>query len=289
MNRSLIIDAGLYKYRLNGLPDDAKRSLFKLYGVAAEEKLCDNIDFTLDLSHTSLFRRFIKPNLSIKLDGQNIFNPFVKSKSLPSVEWAMNWCVASYEFTRLLIHSAVVVKNGIAILLPASQGSGKSTLSTYLASQGWELYSDETAIIDLNTSLVLPIYRPAALKNESIQIIKRYFPESHFSTTTVGTQKGAIAHVMPRSKAHYSQLSPAPVKFVVLPKYSRLQKSLDIISLTKAQTAVKCINNSFNYGIIGGAGFNSLYNVISSADGFTVKFSELDQVASFLDYLIEEQ
>ena len=48
----------------------------------------------------------------------------------------------------LIIHAAVVEKNGLAAILPAPPGSGKGTLTAGSVLSGWRLLSDELTLID---------------------------------------------------------------------------------------------------------------------------------------------
>ena len=70
----------------------------------------------------------------------------------------------------LIIHAAVVERNGFALLLPAPPGSGKSTLCAGLIHHGWRLLSDELALIDPETATLQAIPRPVSLKLSLIHI-----------------------------------------------------------------------------------------------------------------------
>ena len=42
-------------------------------------------------------------------------------------EWGVNWCIGTTGHCNLILHSAVVEKDGRGVILPAIPGSGKST------------------------------------------------------------------------------------------------------------------------------------------------------------------
>ena len=80
------------------------------------------------------------------------------------LEWGMNWCIASNAHQYFIMHSAMIEKNGQAILLPAPQGSGKSTLCAAMVNAGWRLFSDELGLIEPETLQAIPCTRPINLK-----------------------------------------------------------------------------------------------------------------------------
>lgn len=75
----------------------------------------------------------------------------------------------------LAIHSAVVVKNGHALLLPGESGAGKSTLCVSLLEKGFTCFSDELAVLD-HHGLVQPLPLPMAVKTGSWPILQQDWP-----------------------------------------------------------------------------------------------------------------
>lgn len=86
--------------------------------------------------------------------------------AFPQLEWAMNWCISTQANFYLLLHSAVIERNGFAAIMPAPPGSGKSTLCAALINRGWRLLSDELALISLHDQNIYPLARPVGLKND---------------------------------------------------------------------------------------------------------------------------
>ena len=283
---NLDLNTGLYKYRFTGLPRYIHGQLELLYDKGLSDYSDFPADYSVDLRSSGLLRRLIRPQKTFFLDGQRIFNPVPEKNCLPSLEWALNWCIGSSDHQHLLIHSAVVEKKGKAIILPASQGSGKSTLSAYLALNGWRLFSDELAIVDLKCNTVNPIFRPASLKNRSIDIIKEIAPQSVFSNTTRGTQKGSVAHLKTSSFDDFDKIQPKKICAVISPKYSE-GADLTINKLNSVQLFAMLVKNSFNYSVLGVSGFETVNEIVQRSVGFSVKYSSFEQVTPFLDGLID--
>jgi HprK-related kinase A len=229
-------------------------------------------------------RKYIKPQVSITIEGQQPFNPVPPSKLLPSVEWAMNWCVAAYEHNHLLFHASVVEKNNKSIIFPAQSGSGKSTLSTYLALNGWHLFYDEMAVIDIDKITTVPVFRPSSLKNESIEIISNLGKAINISPTTDNTHKGSIAHVMPHSREQFNGFAPCQPCAVVSLNFKR-GSSTQILELDKVVGMSSMMLNAFNYSVIGKPAFDALVDLSNCVRFFEITYSDMKDVNEFLSEL----
>ena len=96
------IDSGFCRYHIDGLPSDTCYELKLLYGNSYSEEVSEFPDYFLHFDNTSFFRRFIRPQKVLKIEGERPFNPISPSKALPSVEWAFNWCIAAFEHQKLI-------------------------------------------------------------------------------------------------------------------------------------------------------------------------------------------
>ena len=139
----------------SSLPNIAE-NLRDLYGAYTLEDI-HRVDFHIALQSPSIIRRWIRPQATFSFDGYLPFKPLPQTQSFAMFEWGLNWCVANNAHQYLVIHSAVVEKNGKAIIFPGTPGSGKSTLCAGLVSQGWRLLSDEMALLSTETGLITPI------------------------------------------------------------------------------------------------------------------------------------
>jgi len=119
-------------------------------------------------------RPWAAPTVQFVVDGTTPFDAFPLAHALPMFEWGLNWVFAHRMHNYLLLHAAVVERDGDALLLPAWPGSGKSTLAASLSCRGWRYLSDEFAVVRLSGAEVVPFVRPAALKNESIEVMRAW-------------------------------------------------------------------------------------------------------------------
>lgn len=283
---TIAIDSGLYRFSLSGIPDSIKTELKALYGERLTE--CSKqgyFDFSLSVQSTSLMRSYFRRQRVVSVEGQKPFNPISVHHILPSIEWSMNWAVAAFQHTRLSMHSSVVVKNDKAIIIPASSGSGKSTLATLLGYAGWQMFSDEMALIDPDTLNVNPLYRPASLKNKSIDVVSQRCQHAVISSTTFGTHKGDIAHARVHTPDEFLAFSPVkPVAVVFLKFVGGIDTSFRHISQTEAFAMM--LRNTFNYNILGIQAFDVLAGLANTCKSVYLEYSDIDDVNEFLTELV---
>lgn len=285
----LIIDTGLYTFQFTGVPNVLHNAVRQLYpnSITTTEAI---VDYQIDIASTSFLRTLFRPQVAIKIDGHQPFNPISPKKLLPSMEWAMNWCVAAYDHTHLLIHCSAVEKNGKVILFPAKSGSGKSTTSSYLALNGWHLYYDEMAVIELSTGKVQPVFRPTSLKNNSVDIISPYLennPQAHLSEVVHNTHKGSIGHLRAHDRALFDTFVPTCASAIVFLDY-KPRADLDIYEIDQGVGFSQMVLNAFNYSVIGEPAFDTLHSVVSNAKIFEVSYSSLKTLTEFLEELVDE-
>lgn len=280
------IDSGICRYHIEGLTQDAYCELKLLYDDAASDQTVGFVDYYIHLDDTSFLRKYIRPQKVVKIEGQRPFNPVSPAKLLPSVEWALNWSLAAFEHQKLVFHSSVVVKNGQAVLFPAVSGSGKTTLATYLGANGWQMFSDELSIIDLNTNLVNPLFRPSSLKNESIEVIKSTCTACDFSKVTKNTHKGDIGHAKLYSFKEFKSFVKTPIEAVVFPQFKR-GSDTNISILSKAEGFAAILRHNFNYDVLGIDGFRTLTLIAQNSRFYYVEYSDLEDMAALLDEILE--
>jgi len=150
------------------------------------------------------------------------------------------------------------------LLLPAPPGSGKSTLCAALVARGWRLLSDELALIDMETGMLLPLPRPISLKNQSIRIIAGFWPEAQMSEVVHDTLKGDVVHVQPPERDVAGKATRATPGWIVLPHYEAGAPTR-LTSLGKGKALMHLVDNAFNYSTHGARGFQALGNVIDAS------------------------
>lgn len=257
-------------------------SLLEMY---ADFQLSDSeifTDFHVRVAFEPGVKKWISPRARFYFDGRPSFAPLPANQAFAMLEWGLNWCVAAHSHQYLIVHAAVVERNGFAFMFPAPPGSGKSTLCAALVNRGWRLMSDELGLIDMQTSLVLGMARAVNLKNKSIDVIQNYAPAAQFTARVPDTSKGTIAHMRPPIESVLRSSEPGKLACIVLPKYSaNAETKFDPYS--KARTCLLLAEQSFNYHVHGRRGFEAFRLLVEQACCFRLTYSQLDDAVCVLD------
>jgi HprK-related kinase A len=201
-------------------------------------------------------------------------------------EWGLNWCIANTAHHYLNIHAAVVEKDGQAVVMPGSPGSGKSTLCAAMVHQGWRLLSDEMALLCVRTGLLAPIPRPVGLKNQSIHIVQKLSQDIIINNPVHDTAKGSVAHMRPPASSVSAAGEQARPRMVVFPTF-KAGSDTELKPLSKGKTLLKIADNSFNYNILGPLGFDCLTTLLDRTDGYQLTYSSLDSAITEITGLLD--
>jgi len=225
-----------------------------------------------------------RPLARFTVDGQLPHEDLPANQAWPALEWGINLVIALRAHAFLILHTAVVAKNGAALLLPAAPGFGKTTLCTALAHRGWRLLSDEFGLVRPGTSELVPVPRPMALKNESIEVIRQFAPEAVIGPETPDTRKGTVAHVRPPDDAIAGQDDPATARWIIFPRWVA-GAELSLQPMSRADGFMTLASNAFNYEVLGERGFDTARNIVGGADCLQLVYSDLDEAVHCIDRL----
>jgi HprK-related kinase A len=212
------------------------------------------------------------------------FKPLPYQQAFPMMEWGLNWCISNHAHQYLILHSAVVEKNGIAVILPAPPGSGKSTLCAGLVNRGWRLLSDELGLISLKNLELVPLARPVNLKNESIEVIKQFAPQATFTREFADTNKGTVALMQaPTTSVARSEELVKPA-CIIIPVYTP-GAATHLEHESKGNMFMHVADSAFNYSLLGLTGFETLVKLIDRCDCYTFTYSNLQEATITFDEL----
>ncbi len=283
-DRGLYIQTGPFCIHLQSSIGTVADGITRLYSEYPQFEEKDFADFHIHLDAVAGIRRMIRPQVQFSVDGYIPFKPLPLDQAFPMFEWGLNWCVANNIHEYLIIHAAVVEKNGAVAILPAPPGSGKSTLCAALVNRGWRLFSDELAMFCLRTRMLVPLPRPVNLKNNSINLIKNYAPEAIFGREVSDTNKGTVAHMKAPTESILRAAEGALSGWIIMPRYQEGAQPI-LESRPKAQTCMDLAQNSFNYSLLAEDGFLAISELIDKCDCYDFTYSQLDDAIKVFDEL----
>ena len=283
----LTLRVGRFAARIRSAVSFLGDDIFTLYG-GAEVLTKGYFDFDIQLLKGTTIHRFYHPQVIFCFNGLQPFAPLPADQAVPLMEWGMNWCVSNHYHKALIIHAAVVEKKGKAVVLPGRPGSGKSTLcSAMITMGGYRLLSDELTLIDPESGNIWPNPRPVSLKNQSIELVKQFFPEGKYSRTVSDTIKGKVCLMAAPQSSIDGACQPAQPGLVVFPRYDTNLESYELSEMSNGQAFLELANQSFNYSVLGKKGFGALGKHLDSANSYIFKYGgDVREAIQVIDELI---
>lgn len=277
------VGCGPFRFRLRSRLAALASQLHTLYGLYPMAPAAGAFaDFHIRVDHPPGLRRWLRPQVQFRTDGEAPFEPFPADTALPFLEWGSNWCVATRMDGYLLLHAAVLERAGRALLLPAWPGSGKSTLAAALMFRGWRLLSDEFGLLRPDDGLLDPFPRLIPLKNVSIEVMRRFAPQAVMGPVFPKTRKGDVAHVRPSADSVARMEEPARPAWVVYPNF-QAGKPPRLVPLARERSFLKLSGNSFNYERTGLRGFESVARLMDTTRSYLFEYGDLDDAVATLD------
>jgi HprK-related kinase A len=229
-------------------------------------------DFTVRLFAARPWRRFVRP--AVMIGGDYVLPeaaPLPLAQGLLAAEMGMNLQMALGQRRYLLLHAAVVERDGQALVMTGVSGAGKSTLAALLSLRGWRLMGDEFALLDPETGLIHAFPRLVSLKNASIATVEAEAPPDRFGPLLEGTPKGAIRHFVPDAAAIAMMDVPARPALIVFPSFG-FEPAARAVS--PSEVFVRLTQASTNYTALGERGFEALTMLVKTVPARAIDYPD---------------
>jgi HprK-related kinase A len=225
-----------------------------------------------------------KNKVRYSVDGRVPHEDMPADQALAVFEWGLNLVIAMRSHHVLMLHAAVLERDGAALVLPAEPGSGKTTLSAALAHSDWRLLSDEFGLVALDEPMLLPVPRAMALKNESVDLIRSKYPAAELGPIVRGTRKGDVAHVKPPESSIARMSENARPRLIVFPRYLP-GAGCQLTETAGVEPFMLVASNAFNYELLGEAGFRTVSKLVARSRCFRLTYSNMDEAIAILENL----
>lgn len=282
------IQTGALVTRIKTSFADVARSLHVLYAHHPFQIDPDFADFHVEVTGPRNARRWLRPQAVFLIDGDAPFEPLPREQAPAFLEWGLNWLIAASCHQWFTMHAASLERNGLAVLLPAPPGSGKSTLCAALALRGWRLLSDELTLIHPATLAASALARPINLKNASIDLMRGFDPSSVWGPETYDTAKGRVTHLRPPADSVARMRETADPRWIVFPRYWAGAEPA-LVPRAKSQTLIHFAENAFNYSTLGETGFDVVGRLIDQCECFDFTYSRLEDALEVFDWISSRQ
>ncbi len=285
LREGLVIATGPFRFRIRSRTEEVFRGLRLLY---ADFECPDPAfaDYEVRVDRVAGPRAVWRPQVNFWFDGYLPFKPLAADHAYALLEWGMNWCIGSQAHHYLLIHAAVLERNGKAIVLPGDPGAGKSTLTAALTLSGWRLLSDEMALVDRDDGMLVGLARPVNLKNASIDIVRAFSAEAVFGEPAQDTHKGTVAHLKPPSASVREVGRRALPAFIVYPRWAA-DAPCELTPRPKADAFMHTATHAFNYEVLGSTGFDLVAALMDQCECYDFRYARLTDAIALFDRLVQ--
>jgi HprK-related kinase A len=282
----IVLDFGVARARFTTEVAAVAAPLQAIYGEFPSDVPDEQIDMSVALHAERGRFGLTRARLHFIADGRNQpFAPFPMDSPMPLLEWGLNWCVLQRCNHNLMLHAGVVERDGVAVILPAVPGSGKSTLVAALMHRGFRLLSDEFGVVDPKDHWMIPSVRPVSLKNNSVSVIASFAPASVIGPVAYGTRKGDVAHVAPTAESVAARGVKARAGVIVFPRYQAgAPTTTELVPKPRAFT--KLTANAFNYQMLGPESFKAVSTIIRETNAYRLEYSDLDSAIDTIGKLV---
>lgn len=277
----LFLDVGLATMRVRSRVASLPAALQSVYRHFDFQTAAPWADLHIDLVPGQGWRRWLWPQAIFRSDSEQPFEPFPADSALPLMEWGANFLIGRRFNNLLLLHAGVVEKDGFCLVMPALPGSGKSTLTAALSLSGWRLLSDEFGALDVQRGSFRPALKPAALKNDSIEVIRNFAPHAELGPEFPRTRKGTVAHLAPSRQAVLALNQHAWPGAVVLPRW-QAGHATELTPIQPQMAFSALAFNAFNYATLGAAGFKAAVALAGACPTWQLIYSDLDDALARL-------
>ncbi len=227
-------------------------------------------------------RRSLRKYHHILGNGEQLFVTRRPDEIMPHVEWAINSLVARFLPGYLSIHASCVARAGRGVIFPAEPGRGKSTLAAGLLAAGWSYLSDEFALFDLRTGLLVPYPKALCVKAGSFAALEALGLPLQGAPVHHKRYKGRVAIVDPFAIRGDVVAGPCPLTAVIFPRYVEgAAPRLEPIS--RARAIFELTRVSFNFPKYRARGFELLADAVAEAECFELTAGELQATVRLLD------
>ena len=184
-----------------------------------------------------------------------------------------------------LIHASAATREGIAVVMPAPPDHGKTTTVAALVRAGWDLLTDEVAVISMRDGLVHPFPRPLLVSPASMAVLpglKERLPDSYEAFRHVEY------HVSPDDLRPDCISQPARLGFVIFPSYGEGSPN-ELISMPRGEAAMELLHGCFNLSRLGRIGFERVVQAIQGASCYRLSIGSIDGAIGLIGDLIEQR
>lgn len=178
------------------------------------------------------------------------------------------------------LHAGVVGTGETCVLLPAAQGSGKSSLTMALLHRGFRYFSDEVALIEPGEFRVPPMPLAMSIKDTGWQVMAPYCPDLETLPIHIRCDGKVLRYVPP--PANLVGDKSAPVSHIIFPRYDA-DGPTELRGVSKASALGRAMGECLGLRQrLDGENVRALVRWIDRIDCYELTFNCLEKAADLV-------
>jgi hypothetical protein len=215
----------------------------------------------------------------VECDGEPVTSTEWACVALDYLVWDVNRRVVEASDRRLLLHAAAAARDGVAVVVPAVSGGGKSTFVAALVAAGFEYLSDEIVAIEPGPATIDGYHKAIALKEGSWPLIAARAPDAAIAPFMAMTRYLTPPMLGSTVAEHGSRPG-----LVVIP--DRHVESGPTVEIHRAEALTVLAEQSFNFEDFGPTRLDLLAEIVRQSRCYRVPTANLDNAVEAISNAI---
>lgn len=215
----------------------------------------------------------------VRYGGDPVLGTSVLDLAITVLLWHVNAEVIRRSTPRYpLVHAGGVVSHGVAVLLPAPPESGKTTTVAGLLRAGFGYLTDEAVAVDPTGLLAHPYPKALSVDAGSWEVLADLRPPH-------SERVSGQWHVPPTQIRPDAVAGPAPVRFIVTPRYQEAAPTR-LQPISRAETLMTLADSTFNFQDEPARNLSVLARLAATADCYRLTIGDLDSAVRLVTELV---
>lgn len=211
--------------------------------------------------------------LSLDIDGRRLWSGERREDLAMVLMAEVTRQLTLHNTTGTAFHSAALSRRGHGLLLPGQSGAGKSSLTAWLACNGFDYLSDELSFIAAGSFTIEAFTRPINIKHRGLQAVC----DALDFDPACGWHSDLCVLIPPSCLQTDNQRQPAELELLLFPRFQPGSRLL-LTKLSKARAGLLLMECLINARILDGHGFGETARIARHVPAYSLEYGHFDQL-----------
>ncbi len=184
--------------------------------------------------------------------------------------------------SHLAVHAGYVSDAQGGIMIPGESGHGKSSLTFWMAQNGYQYHTDELILLETSSTNVKAFTRPFNIKNYGLDAISQLTDLDQLGNQVL---RGNFVHMISHRAINPNFTSQTPdLTRILFPRY-RKDAANTITPLSKALAGIELMKSNVIARNLPGHGFDQLLSIVRAAQAFRLDYNNFSVLPELLKEL----